>query len=134
MKKIMNGIRGSWVHCILSVLIFSGVVFKHNPFFNVGIALIWCLIVLAVAMSILNVNFVKILDLSQGDGKEGLIRYAKKINSETNFSRWLNKILICIEFISLAYCGWIATGIIFLISIFIMKMSVKFLISKDDLD
>ncbi|WP_181994564.1 hypothetical protein [Arsenophonus endosymbiont of Bemisia tabaci] len=92
---------------------FSGVVFKNNPFFNVGVALVWCLIVLAVAMSTLNVNFFKILNLSRGEAREGFINYAKRINNQTNFSKMLNKVLICIELVSLAYCGWIATGIIF---------------------
>lgn len=129
MKKIIDSVKDSWVHCILSMLIFSGVVFKNNPFFNVGVALAWCLIVLAVAMSTLNVNFVKILNLSRGETREGLITYAERINNQTNFSKMLNKVLICIEFVSFAYCGWIATGIIFLITIFVMKMSAKSLAS-----
>ncbi|QBY43230.1 hypothetical protein QE197_07475 [Arsenophonus nasoniae] len=132
MKKIIDSVKESWVHCILTMLIFSGVVFKNNPFFNVGVALVWCFVVLAVAMSTLNINFVKILNLSRGEAREGFINYAKRINNQTNFSKMLNKVLICIEFVSLAYCGWIATGIIFFITIFVMKMSVKFLSPSDD--
>uniref|UniRef100_A0A3B0MFR0 Uncharacterized protein n=1 Tax=Arsenophonus endosymbiont of Trialeurodes vaporariorum TaxID=235567 RepID=A0A3B0MFR0_9GAMM len=70
------------LHLIISSLIFSGVFIRNNAFFNVGVALIWCLIISTIALSLFHINFLKILDVSEGEVKKRLIEYAKKLTIE----------------------------------------------------
>lgn len=68
--------------------------------------------------------------LRREDLNEELIKYAKNFKDKPKLIKWLNRILIVINFIILAYCGLIITSIIYLISMFTVKLSISLVKEK----
>ncbi|WGM01774.1 hypothetical protein [Arsenophonus nasoniae] len=120
-------IKSHLLYLIISLLIFSGIFVKINPFFNVGVALIWCLITLFLSGSLFH---ILILRLPRESIKEDVIRYVKNFNDKTKSVKGLNRSLAIVNFIILAYCGWIVTSIIYLLSMIIVKITILFLKEK----
>lgn len=127
MLKIKDYIKSYILYLIISPLIFSGIFVKSNPFFNVGVALIWCWIILALVIFFINIIIIM---LRREDLNEELIKYAKNFKDKTKSINWLNRILLVINFLILAYCGWIITSIIYLISMLTVKLSISLVKEK----